>query len=107
MAKQVQLGDTQAFRDILARVLDINTRLGLVERETPRGISSAYVDGGGHLIIAYTDGSFGNAGLVVGGTPSSATIANTRSDSILLGSAVSGFMAAAQAVVDLINAQGS
>jgi hypothetical protein len=106
MAKQVQLGDTQAFRDILAKVANLNARLGLVERETPRGISSAYVDGNGHLNIVYTDGSSGDAGLVVGGTPPSATIDNTRTDSVLLGSTVSGFMAAAQTVVDLINSQG-
>ena len=35
-----------------------------------------------------------------------ATLLNTRTDSTLPGSAVQGFMAAAQALVDLINAQG-
>lgn len=34
------------------------------------------------------------------------TLANTPSDSALPGSAVVGFMAAAQAMVDLINLQG-
>ena len=35
-----------------------------------------------------------------------ATLLNTRTDSTLPGSAVQGFMAAAQALVDVINAQG-
>ena len=35
-----------------------------------------------------------------------ATLANTRTDSTLPGSAVQGFMTAAQALVDLLNAQG-
>jgi hypothetical protein len=72
-----------------------------------RSIVGTAIDASGHLIVTYSDGATDNAGYIVGGTPPLATIANTRSDSILVGSAVSGFMTAAQAVVDLINAQGS
>lgn len=71
-----------------------------------RSIVGTAIDALGHLIVTYSDGTTDDAGFIVGGTPPSATIDNTRTDSTLLGSAVSGFMAAAQAVVDLINTQG-
>lgn len=37
--------------------------------DAPRGITSVAINGAGHLIVTYTDGTIQDAGLVGGGTP--------------------------------------
>lgn len=63
----INLGDTSVIQNILAQLATMNARLGSVERVKPLGISGATVNASGHLIISYTDGSTGDAGLVTGG----------------------------------------